>query len=446
MTIKIFSMESEREHDRIPGTLDRLTSVLATVVNPLETVGLYADISFHGVLLVLAAVRLGLRVALCPLREPPLVIASWLGSLRINTLISSTKPLEEFSGKQFVVDDMIQYGSDKFNLVANNFSSIMRTSGSSKAPKNALITERAHWASARAVNEFFSFDSDSSFLLSLPLYHVSGMSIIFRALLADGSIAIARSHDDIAASIAQKKVTHISLVPTQLKRLLDQACDFRALSAVIIGGDALPARTRNQALDHGVPLYETYGLTETASMIWVRDARGGDARVLPHAIMERAQDGEILVGGTSLFEGYLTADGEISRPGPLFATGDLAIGGVGDQLQLINRKSNRIISGGENIQGEEVEYVLEQHPEVAEAVVVGVRDKNFGMRPRAYVRLRNDRIVFAEITSFLRVHLAAFKVPELVSWPVDAPVGLKKPRQFFRELVRASADTCHDQP
>jgi o-succinylbenzoate---CoA ligase len=397
-----------------------------------KTIGLYLDISPNSVTLLLAAITLGLRVAICPLREPPMVLNKWLKGLGVKTVLSSCPTVLGIDARWFQVSDLLVKNAQCMLPSQKDFISIVRTSGTTAEPKNAVISDAAHKASAQAVNQYFDVNHESIFLLSLPLYHVSGLSIVYRSLLSGASIYIAQDYNDLIQGIKAHQITHLSLVPAQLKRLLDDGIDLAGLTAVIIGGDALPKNLCERALALYVPIYATYGLTETASMIWVHNCRTNQAHILPHARLTLASDGEVLVGGASLFSGYLDACGSTicNAQDGLFATGDV----VADfaQLQLIVRKNNRIISGGENIQAEEVEHALESHPSIASSVVVGVNDTHFGMRAVAYIKWVGPPSTAQELQDYLKPHLAPYKWPKaFLPWPEDAPNTLKKPRGWF---------------
>lgn len=432
--------------EKAAAEVDRLAYAMACAgMGPGEPIAARVDISVHGVFLLVAAIKMGLKVAICDLREPPAVISPWLSDLGIKKLVSSCDEGAEFANhvQRFSVDDLLRsVNNDARPIVShpNDFSSVTRTSGTSGLPKSALIMGDAHLASARSVNDYFSYTKSSCWALSLPLYHVSGLGIIFRSLLACASIYLAKNHDDLLYGLREQSISHLSLVPTQLKRLLDDGADFSGVQAIIIGGDALPEKLRRRALLAKLPVFETYGLTETASMVWVRDCLASDkGRLLPHAIMQKADDGEFLVGGDSLFAGYVDGSGVLKKPtiDGLFPTGDVGQMSLAGQLQLICRKSNRIISGGENIQAEEIERVLEEHPLILESVVVGVADDDFGMRPLAYIKWVNEPLTAKELCTYLLLHLAPYKVPKnFSSWPPDAPSGPKKPRRWFLALSK----------
>ena len=403
-----------------------------------KTIGLHLDISPCSVVLLLAAIGMGLKVAICPAREPPLVQNNWLKGLTVKTVLSSQSKLSSIDAHWIQVEERFAGNTGAIYQARDldKFISILRTSGTTGNPKSAAISGPAYRASASAVNQHFKVTKDSCWALSLPLFHVSGLGIIFRSLLSGSAIYVAQSHKELIEGINRGHVTHLSLVPAQLKRLLDEGVFLSRLKAVIIGGDALPLVLRDRALALNVPLFATYGLTETASMIWVCRCRTNQTCILPHAHLALAPDGEILVGGKSLFDGYIDEFGVLMRPihDGLFATGDVAADS--SQLQLIVRKNNQIISGGENIQAEEIECVLESHPDIVKAVVVGLKDDNLGMLPAAFIKWAVLPLSDQEVQDYLKPHLASYKWPcRFLPWPEDAPGTLKKPRAWF--LARA---------
>jgi O-succinylbenzoic acid--CoA ligase len=253
---------------------------------------------------------------------------------------------------------------------------------------------------------------------------------------ARASIFLARDQNEIIAGIERGRISHLSLVPTQLNRMLDAGADFAGVHAIAIGGDALQDRHRQRARALGLPVHETYGLTETASMIWAYDAKNDAGGLLPHAAIKFSAEGEILVGGESLFDGYADHDAIAgSFNDGFFPTGDL--GRIhGHELIVEGRKHHRIISGGENIQAEEIERVIELHPDVASCVVIGLPDHDLGMRPCAIIKWRDRPCHRSVLVDHLKHHIASFKIPKtIIKWPSDAPEILKKPRLWLQQWL-----------
>ena len=234
-------------------------------------------------------------------------------------------------------------------------ATILFTSGSSAQPKAALHTLGNHLWNAKGSNEYVPFTGDDSWLLSLPLYHVSGMSILFRALLAGGNVVLPKENENVFQAIKKYKITHVSLVSTQLSKLLETDATQLNLKVVLVGGSAIPESYLERAVNQKFPVYVTYGMTETASQI--ATARYPQrAKILNYRNVKTSSSGEILVSGKTVFRGYLKQQ-DLTQPFDRegwFATGDM--GFVDDHgMEVTGRRDNMFISGGENIQPEEIE-------------------------------------------------------------------------------------------
>ncbi|MDP7740507.1 MAG: o-succinylbenzoate--CoA ligase [Lentisphaeria bacterium] len=307
-------------------------------------------------------------------------------------------------------------------------ATVVFTSGTSSAtPKAAVHRLENHCCSARGANTNLPLVPGDRWLLALPLYHVGGLAILFRCLLSGAAVALAPADRPVGESVSRTRATHLSVVPAQLGRLLRQQLASEQLRAVLVGGARLPAAVAAEALEAGLPLHTTYGSTEMASQITATPPGTGQddlhtcGKVLPYREIKISDDGEILVRGSTLFDGYLTTDGvraAVDRDG-WFATGDR--GELDDQLRLVvhGRVDNMFISGGENVQPEEIEARLCESEGVAEAVVLPVPDEEFDQRPAAFVRmLPGYRLEAGALAAELAAVLPGFKVPvRFLTWP-----------------------------
>jgi len=327
-------------------------------------------------------------------------------------------------------------------------ATILATSGTTAEPKMAVHSLDNHVANAEASNKNISLRPGDRWLLSLPLYHVSGLGIIFRCVLGGGAIALAERGEALQESIARLNVTHVSLVATQLQRLLETPDGRETLSrlkAALLGGSAIPQNLIEGAVGLGVPLHTTYGLTETASQVTTTPPEAAintlktSGNPLNPGTIRLAKYGEIEVSGRTLFLGYLAEDGSIRRPvtsDGWFPTGDLGHFDAGQNLVVTGRKDNMFISGGENIQPEEIEAALCALDEVSRAVVVPVPDTDLGHRPLAIIEpapgfnLKPERL-----GAHLQNQLPPYKLPvAYLPWPADAPeTGIKANRRFFQQ-------------
>lgn len=315
---------------------------------------------------------------------------------------------------------------------------ILFTSGASGFAKAACLSFGALEASARASAQRLQSRATDCWLACLPLFHVSGLSILLRSAL-DGSAVVLHDGFDAARvrrALATERITHVSLVPTALARLLDAGCEAPAgLRAVLLGGAAADFALCQRARRAGFPLLATYGLTEAASQVATMapgDApEAGAGRPLPGAelrivnatgrALPPGESGEILVRGPTLFMGYWN-DEEASRAAlrdGWLCTGDLGYVDSQGRLHVQGRRDDLIVSGGENIHPAEVEAVLLGHPAVREAAVCGLPDADLGQRVAAFIVAASgapdSRSSHAALAQSLRQHcrsnLAGYKIP-----------------------------------
>lgn len=306
------------------------------------------------------------------------------------------------------------------NISLNQEVTMMLTSGSTGTPKVVVHTYGNHYYSALGSNKNIRVCPQDRWLLSLPLYHVGGLSILFRCLLAGVAMVIPDSTKNLAELIRTFKITHVSVVPTQLYRLLHaQPLNLSSLKAVLVGGAPIPENLIQKSLRRKLPIYITYGLTEMTSQVATSTFADfkkhvvNSARILPYRKLKISQDGEIWVKGKTLFKRYITPRG-VTHPikkGSWFATGDLGSFKKG-RLRVWGRKDNMFISGGENIYPEEIEKYLLNLPAIEQAIVVPENDPEFGQRPVAFIKMKknaalNVKAIEKQLTQFL----PRFKVP-----------------------------------
>jgi len=340
-------------------------------------------------------------------------------------------------------------------------AAVMFTSGTSGTPKAALLTVGAFHASAQASAARIGVHPDDNWLCVLPLYHVGGLSIVYRSALYGTSFTLLPRFDvsEVAALLASGAVTLASLVPTMLYRLLDALPTAPPrLRLVLLGGAAASAELLERAHVLGWPVATTYGLTEAASQVatalpeLARRKPGtvgppldgtqvrvvdADGRPLPPDA-----EGEILVRGPTLMQGYLNdpqATAQALRGGWLH-TGDIGCVDSDGHLFVRLRRSDLIVSGGENVYPAEVEAALRSHPLVAEAVVVGLPDAEWGQVVGAAVTLRPSAALSeAELLAHLQGRLARYKQPRRLR--IVAALPLTASGKPDRRAVRALLTT-----
>ncbi|HJZ49048.1 MAG TPA: o-succinylbenzoate--CoA ligase [Roseiflexaceae bacterium] len=315
---------------------------------------------------------------------------------------------------------------------------IMYTSGTTGRPKGAQLTYGNYWWSAVGSALNLGSHIDDRWLAVLPLFHVGGLSILVRSVVYGIPAVVHPSFDPATANraIDEDGITIVSVVSAMLQRMLEErgARPYpAALRCVLLGGGPAPQPLLEACAARGVPVVQTYGLTETASQVAtlapadaLRKLGSAGQPLLPTELrIAGAGDvGEILVRGPTVMRGYINRPEETAqtlRDGWLH-TGDLGYLDGEGYLYVVSRRHDLIISGGENIYPAEVESVLLSHPAVEEAVVVGVPDPRWGQVPAAAVKLRPDaRVGEAELIDFCRQHLAGYKVPRLVRFLATLP-------------------------
>ncbi len=341
--------------------------------------------------------------------------------------------------------------------------SIIYTSGTTGRPRGAVLTVGNHWWSAMGSVLNLGLRDDDRWLAVLPLFHVGGLAIVLRGAIYGIPVVLHERFDPAAAlaAIDHQGVTIASLVAVMLQRMLEVrgAQPFPAhFRCALLGGGPAPRSLLDACAARGVPVAPTYGLTETASQ--VATLAPADALRKPGAvgqpllsaevrIINAGRDaapgevGEICVRGPTVTPGYH------GRPDATAAaiidgwlhTGDLGYRDPEGFLYVVDRRSDLIISGGENVYPAEVEAVLLAHPAVAEAGVTGVPDPIWGQAPVAFVvpaaGQSPTETLAAEVLAFCRERLAAYKCPRSLRFVAGLPrtAAGKLQRARLRELL-----------
>jgi len=346
-------------------------------------------------------------------------------------------------------DASIHDASGPCSIDPDGDATIVFTSGSSAEPKAVLHTFANHYFSALGSNENMAVAPGDRWLVSLPLYHVGGLAILFRTVLGGCAAVLSEGGGNLTEAIDKYRITHLSLVPVQLRRLLDQDLSPSSrdrLKAVLVGGSSIPRSLIDEAQRQGLPLFTTYGLSEMASQVTTTPPEGATNRLhtsgklLPFREMKLDRNTEILVRGKTLCKGYVDGDrlAALHDGEGWFRTGDTGTLDSSGYLTVTGRLDNMFIAGGENIHPEEIEDLLCLLPKVREAVVVPVPDDEFGSRPVAFILVERDaKLMRQDLVAHLERLLPRFKVPkQFYRWPdVDAGKGLKPDRHQLRKLV-----------
>ena len=351
------------------------------------------------------------------------------------------------------VDFDLLSNSEPQQLDPTRTANAILTSGSSGTPKAAAHSLANHIASATGSAELIALNANDSWLLSLPLFHIGGLAILNRCALAGASVIFEDKAQALATQLVRDKITHLSLVSAQLRQLLvtsaeDDSNCLSQVKAMLLGGGAISADLLTQLSARNIKAYTSYGMTEMGSQITTGIARSdaSSGKLLSGREL-KIIDGEIWVKGECLFLGYLAKD-SVNLPldnNGWFYTKDLGHFDANGNLCIDGRADNMFISGGENIQPEEIEAALKLYPLISDAIVFPEADAKFGTLPAAIIKLENvssnnleSSPSEAELSAFLADKIARFKRPrQYYPWPEVSSAGIKIVRKQVIEAVKA---------
>ena len=322
--------------------------------------------------------------------------------------------------------------------------SIIATSGSSGAPKLLLHSAYNHLASATSSQEKIPLGLDDKWGLSLPLHHVSGLSILWRCFQVGATVVLPPKENPLLYFL--NHCTHLSLVPTQLQDLLNLPKTDHHLKHVLVGGAYCSEELLSKGRELRLPLQATYGLSEMSSQVCTQKLNhiplSTMGSSLPGIRMKLGLDGTINLKGPSLFLGYLNDDGAIDpardERGWFHSndTGILCESG----LKITGRNDRCFISGGENIDPFEIETVLNSHPNINRSYIIPIEHERFGVSPVAIIVLK-DFLKKEDIQTFLKDKLSSFKHPKNYKFLNDPEkLSLKPSLKELKTLFEESYD------
>lgn len=340
------------------------------------------------------------------------------------------------------------------DISLDDVCTIMYTSGTTGKPKGVIQTFGNHWSSAVGSALNLGITENDCWLCSVPLFHISGYSILMRSIIYGMPIVLHESFDPqrTIADITKKQVTIMSVVGTMLSRVVEALKDSRLPSqfrCMLLGGGPAPLPLLEACKQKDIPVFQTYGMTETASQIVTLSPEysisklGSAGKPLFLSQLQIKMDdgrlaspkeaGEIVVKGPNVTSGYLhrpDATNEKFHDG-WFSTGDIGYLDEEGFLYVLDRRSDLIISGGENIYPAEIESVLLAHPAIKEAGVTGLENETWGQVPVAFVVKNSEAIVTPDdLQQFCLQRLAKYKVPKEYYF-ID-----KLPRNAAKKLMR----------
>ena len=313
--------------------------------------------------------------------------------------------------------------------------SIMYTSGTTGKPKGVLQTYGNHWWSATGSALNLGIREDDSWLCAVPLFHISGFSILMRSVIYGNPVYLFEQfHEEkINELLLTGQVTIMSVVSAMLYRMLDGLREKRYHSrfrCMLLGGGPAPKPLLEACVEKGIPVFQSYGMTETSSQIVtlspedsLRKLGSAGKPLFPSQLKIKANGeegvvhtpGEIIVKGPNVTIGYLNREeaNKESFHNGWFSTGDIGYVDEEGFLYVMDRRSDLIISGGENIYPAEVEEVLLSHPDIMEAGVTGAKDPVWGQVPYGFIVTKTS-LTEKEIIGFCQKHLAKYKIPKRI--------------------------------
>lgn len=393
--------------------------------------------------LLFACTRAGIILAILSDRDPNFSHESI--AIRYDFQILTQKQRKELEDivKEELWKNIIQTQEAPPIILENIPFTILFTSGSTSYHKAVVHSFMNHWASAQNSFTNIPFQKGDRWLLSLSLWHIGGLAMIFRAILGGGTLITRSPSEDLFTAIKNKKITHLSVVSTQLVRILPHS-PFPSLKAVLVGGGPIPPYLIRTAVQNQLPIHTTYGMTELSSQCTTTNA-GADLLDLLSAgaplgdwEIKISEQEEILVKGKALFlgywNGYFIEEPQDSEG--YFHTKDTGVIENG-KLYPIGRIDQMFISGGENIHPEEIEKQLRKF--VTQAIVVPIPNEEYGHRPIAFLYGEYE---LEEIIEHLSFHLPKFKHPDhFLPWP--SQVSIIKPSRKLLHSLAASLFQMH---
>lgn len=379
----------------------------------------------------------------------PSEIKTQLDFLKCKEIIvsSSTKNVIHNDRLQEINFETLKQNIDEtdldFSFDKNRTAVVLFTSGSSGKPKAVELMFTSLINSAKIGNEYLKQTSNNRWLASLPFYHIGGFSIIFRALMFGTQIIIPNNLKihSIIQSMNQFKPTLISFVSSQMSEILKSSIHpFSELRYVLLGGGAIDSNLMEKVISKGWNVSKVYGSTETASFVTVLSPEefklkpeSAGKPIPPNEVLivdeigkevQANTEGEIVVKSPAVMKGYLNDEAATQQKikNSLYLTGDIGYKDEDGYLYVVNRRSDLIVTGGENVNPVEVENLILGFPKVKEVCVFGIDDEKWGQKIAAtIVPNHKHKFDIEELKDFLRNKTAAFKIPKEIFFVDESP-------------------------
>ncbi|WP_102345205.1 o-succinylbenzoate--CoA ligase [Bacillus sp. Marseille-P3661] len=381
-----------------------------------------------------------------------------------NTKHANKMANEGVSAKRMSIEEFLDVREESLTIEQewqlDRLHTIIYTSGTTGTPKGVMLSYGNHWWNAVGSSLNLGMHTNDCWLCALPLFHVSGLSILLRSVIYGIPVVLLEkfSPSKVNEVIASQNVSIISVVSQMLINMLADLGEKKypsSLRCVLLGGGPAPKPLLDTCVVKGIPVFQTYGMTETGSQIvtlsseYMLEKVGSAGKPLfpaqlriekDNSILGPGMAGEIVVKGPSVTKGYWRnkhASNKSILNGWLY-TGDIGYLDEDGFLYVLDRRSDLIISGGENIYPAEVESVLLAYPGIIEVGVAGVDDIKWGQVPVAFVKTADGKdVIVEELLSFCAERLAKYKVPSQVYFVDELPrnASNKLMRHKLKELL-----------
>ena len=395
-------------------------------------IAILSDNSVTMAIYVLATMVVHKELLLLNVHLKPKEIENQLAQLDVTTVLHSVERREQlpnsistivFESLERILSD--EEADDTFNWTFEDrdIAVIMNTSATTGQFKSVPLRWGQIRAHVQASKEVLGKTEQDNWLMVLPLFHVSGLSILLRSLYNGTAVTILPKYDEaqVLKLIESENINMMSLVPTILTQL-EPSITHHKLRVILLGGEFIPMALIDACEEKSLPIYKTYGMTETFSQSVTfsvldyphkRDSVGKPLPGMQVRIDNPDADGvgEIHLTGPMVMTGYIDKepiDGDLN-------TDDIGYVDEDGFVYILNRRKDLIISGGENIYPKELEDLVYTLPSVKECAVVPVPDPKWGQVPALFVAFHDGESMTADaILSFMTKSLAKYKVPKYV--------------------------------